>query len=611
MSSKLIPDETLEKIRQHFDIVDVVGQYVQLKKSGRYYFGLCPFHSEKTPSFSVSPDKQIYYCFGCGSGGDVIRFIMNIENLGYREAALYLAKDAKIDVSGIADSTMYSVEDKEREEILEVYDLTCKFYHYLLLETENGKNAFKYLSDRGFSRRYIEDFKIGYSAPSWDTLKNFLLKRGFSLELLVNAGLIIRTDDGKVYDRFRGRVIFPIFDTRDRVIALGGRVLDNSKPKYMNSPETKIFNKSKVLYNLGLAKKEIRNSRQAVLFEGYVDVISAWKAGIKNGVASLGTSLTDQQAGIIKRYTDEVIISYDSDNAGQQATLRASSVLEKQNIKVKVVVLPKGLDPDDYIVKYGSDSFKNDIINDAVSLTTFKLDYYRKDYNLNDEMEKLKFINKALEIVSDLEHAIEREYYLKVLAEEFKVSYDSLKKDLNQINFEKKDKKNSSRDKVTTKWNNIINNGNHNAKLKTLQPAYYNAEKSLIYLMMRNSTIAKKVEETVGNEFNVEDFAVLAAYLYTYYSIGYDSDVSHFLSTIEDEKYVKLATKIAMNEINEDVSEQGLNDYIMQVKNYNISFEIRKRKEEQIKADRSKDYNKSLQLGQEIIELRRRLKRGE
>lgn len=611
MSSKLIPDETLEKIRHHFDIVDVVGQYVQLKKSGRYYFGLCPFHSEKTPSFSVSPDKQIYYCFGCGSGGDVIRFIMNIESLGYREAALYLANEAGIDVSGIDNSKISTAEDKEREAIFEVYDLTSKFYHYLLLETETGRNAFQYLFKRGFTREYIESFNLGFSTSSWDTLKNFLLKRGFSIDLLEKAGLIVKTDDGKSYDRFRNRVIFPIFDTRGRVIALGGRVLDDSKPKYMNSSETKIFNKSKVLYNLNLAKNEIRKNRQAILFEGYVDVISAWKAGIQNGIASLGTSLTDQQAGIIKRFADQVIICYDSDNAGQKATLRAISVLEKQNIKVKIAVLPKGLDPDDYIVKYGSVSFKNNIIDDAVSVTTFRLNHLRKDYNLKDELEKLEYVNKSLEIISELDHAIEREHYLKVIAEEFKISNDSLKKDLNQIYFEKKDKKNSSRDKVVTKWNNIINNGNHISNVKTLNPAYYNAEKSLIYLMMRNSKITKKVEQEIGSEFNVEDFAVLTAYLFAYYGKGYDSDISHFLATIDDEKYVRLATQIAMSEINEDVSEQELNDYIMQVKNYNIKCEIKKKKEDQIKAERSKDYTRSLQIGQEIIELRKGLKRGD
>ncbi|OEF99736.1 DNA primase [Vulcanibacillus modesticaldus] len=610
MSSKLIPDEYIERIRRHFDIVDVVGQFVPLKKSGRNFFGLCPFHSEKTPSFSVSPDKQIYHCFGCGAGGDVIRFIMDIESLDFREAVKYLANEAGMNIPQLDDTTSENVQDSYRNKVFQLYDLTTKLYHYLLLETEHGKNALNYLIKRGFSRDIIEKFNIGYSPSAWDTLQNFLTKRGFSLELIKQAGLVIETDEGRTYDRFRNRIIFPIFDAQGRVIAFGGRVLDDGHPKYLNSPETNIFNKSRTLYNLHLAKQEIRKRRQAILFEGYIDTISAWKAGVYNGVATLGTSLTVEQAKIIKRYADEVVISYDSDLAGQQATYRAIDILLPVGLSVKIAQIPQGLDPDDYIDKYGAESFKSNILGNSITATAFKLQYIRKDFNLKDEAGRLQYLTSALSIISELNHAIEREHYLKGLAEEFNLSFPSLKSDLDQIYYNKRNKKEYTKDNLTNEWNNIINNGNHVGRHKTLHPAYYNAEKYLIYLMMNSREIAEKVRQEIGSDFHVEDFSVLAAYLYSYYGKDYDSNISHFISTIEDKKYMQLATELALLEINENVTEEELNDYIFQVKKHFLELEIRKKQKEQLIAERNNDFAKSLQIGKEIIELRNRLKWG-
>ncbi len=610
MSSKYIPDEVVNNIRRNSDITDVVGQYVQLKKSGRNFFGLCPFHSEKTPSFSVSPDKQIYYCFGCGSGGDVIRFMMNIEGLDFIEAVSHLAKESGLDMPQMDKYFTSEPKDQQRTDMLEAYSLTSKLYHYLLLETEQGQKAVQYLAKRGFTREDIEIFNIGYSPKSIDTLNSFLLKRGFSLELLEQAGLISKSNDGRTFDRFRDRIIFPIADIQGRVVAFGGRVLDNSQPKYLNSPETKVFNKSKILYNLNIAKKEIRKNGRVILFEGYIDTIAAWKAGIYYGVASLGTSLTEQQALILKRYADEIFISYDSDTAGQQATLRAIDVLTKVGCKIRIVQLPQGYDPDDYISEFGTESFKNNIIEQALTITGFKLNYMRKEYNLKDEAGKLDYLNKALEIISDLMHAVERDHYLKLLANEFQVSLDSLKIDFNQILREKRNKNNSTRDNLTTKWNNIINNGNEFGKQKILYPAYYNAERNLIYLMMRSAEITKKIQDEVGSGFHVDNFAVLAAYLYSYFNKGYEPEINRFISFIEDEKYSQLAAKIGMMDINDDVSHNELNDYIIQVKSYDIEIDIKRKREEQIKAERNNDIARSLEIGQEIINLRNQRKKG-
>lgn len=606
MQSKFIPEDILDNIRHNFDITDLVSQYVKLKKKGRNYFGLCPFHSEKTPSFSVSPDKQIYYCFGCGEGGDVIRFIMNIEGFDFIEAVSYLAKESGIVFPEMDKYFTPEPKDQQRESMLEAYNLASKLYHYILLETKQGEGAVQYLTKRGFSREDIEIFNIGYSPNSTETLNNFLTKRGFSLDLQEQAGLISKSENGRVYDRFRDRIIFPIADIQSRVIAFGGRILENGQSKYLNSPETKIFNKGNMLYNLNLAKKEIRKTGRAILFEGYIDTIAAWKAGINYGVASLGTSLTEQQALILKRYAEEVYISYDSDNAGQQATLRAIDVLTKVGSKVKIVQLPKGYDPDDYISEFGGESFKSDIIEQALTTTSFKLNYIKKDYNLKDGTAKLEYLNNALEIISDLNHAVEHEHYLKTLADEFQVSLDSLKSDFHQIYKVKRNKKIFGRDKLTTVRSNIINDGKEYGKQKILYPAYYNAERNLIYLMMRNTEITKRVYDEIGNAFHVDDFVVLASYLYSYFNKGYKPEINKFISYIEDEKYSKLATRIAMSDINEDITTKELNDYIKQVKGHVIDLELKRKRTEQIKAERNNDIAKSLEIGQEIINLRNR-----
>ncbi len=608
MPSNYISDEILDKVRQHYDIVETIGQYVSLKKSGRNYLGLCPFHSEKTPSFSVSPDKQIYHCFGCGAGGDVIRFLMDTEGYDFKEAVIQLANDAGILLPNLPNHIVSDPNEKERNKTYEIYDLASKLFHYLLLETDYGKNAFSYLTKRGFTRSIIEEFHVGFAPQSWDTLTSFFEKRDFSLEKVEQAGLIIKKEDGRYYDRFRDRIIFPITDLQGRVIAFGGRVLGDSLPKYLNSPETKIFNKSRILYNLGNAKKEIRKKRQAVLFEGYVDTISAYRAEIYNGVATLGTSLTIEQAKLLKRYCDEVIISYDSDAAGQQATLRAIDILQGEGCTTKIIQLPQGLDPDDYINKYGTEAFSQQIYHSTITSTAFKLYYIRKDYNFNDEKDRVIYLTKVLEIIADLQHAIEREHYLKNLAEEFQISYESLKNDLNQIYYQKRKKKEKTRDNLTYKWNNIINNGKHMESHNKLYPAYYNAEKYLVSLMLRDKIVAEKVEREIGSAFHVEDFAVLAAFIYSFYGEGHEADINKFMMTLTDKKYINLAAQLAFAEINEVISDDELNDYIVQVKKHSLELEIKQKKEEQLKAERNKDFTKSAEIGIEIIKLRHQLK---
>ena len=598
MTNRFIPDNIIDDIRKHFDIVDVVGQHVKLKRSGRNYFGLCPFHSEKSPSFSVAPDKQIYYCFGCGAGGNVINFVMNIEGYEFIDAVKYLAGEAGIALPEIAGGRQPVVEDEEVIKMREAHDLAAKLYHYILTETTQGKAAMTYLIERGFTREEIVTFQIGYAPDSFETLFSFLNKRGYQNELLVACGLASQNDEGRVYDRFRNRIIFPIQDLQGRVVALGGRVLGEGDPKYLNSPESKIFNKGKMLYNLNLAKKSIRKGNRAILFEGYIDTIAAYRAGVEFGVASLGTALTNQQALLLKRFADQIYICYDSDNAGRLATLRAIEVLTNNGLKTMIATLPTGQDPDDYIKEHGAEKFNNEIIGQAVSTTTFRLTQARGAYNLKNESGKLDYIKQALTIIAELKHAVEQEHYLKELASEFRISLDSLKRDFQRFN-----KQPAGREGRTVAERGRYETGAI-GKQQILYPAYYNAERNLIYLMMRSVEVSKRVELEIGTDFHVEDFANLATQLYEYYEQGYKAEVDRFIAFLEDDEQRKLATRIAMGDINQEITEKELNDYLKKIKDHTIQQEIERKRAAQLVAERNNEIEESLKLGQEIIELR-------
>lgn len=598
MSNRFIPDSVIDDIRKHFDIVDVVGQHVKLKRSGRNYFGLCPFHSEKSPSFSVAPDKQIYYCFGCGAGGNVINFVMNIEGYEFVDAIKHLANEAGIALPEIAGSSPAVAEDEETVKMREAHDLAAKLYHYILTETTQGREAMTYLTERGFTRDEIVTFQIGYAPDSYETLFSFLNKRGYKNDLLVACGLASENDEGRVYDRFRNRIIFPINDLQGRVVGLGGRIIGSGEPKYLNSPESKIFNKGKMLYNLNLAKKSIRKGNRAILFEGYIDTIAAYRAGVEYGVASLGTALTNQQALLLKRFADQVYICYDSDNAGKLATLRAIEVLTKNGLKTMIATLPTGQDPDDYIKEHGAESFNNEIIGQAVSTTTFRLTQARGAYNLKNESGRLDYIKQALTIIAELNHAVEQEHYLQELAGEFKISLDSLKRDFQRV---RKQQDNRVGTPIGERGRYEIG---ATSKQQVLYPAYYNAERNLIYLMMRSAEISRRVELELGAGFHMEEFATLAASIYSYYEQGYQAEVDRFIAYLEDEDLRQLATKIAMGDINEEITEQELNDYLRKIKDHGIQQEIEKKRAAQLKAERNNEIEESLRLGQEIIELR-------
>ncbi len=485
----------------------------------------------------------------------------------------------------------------------EAHELLKKFYHHLLLNTKEGEQALDYLTNRGFTKEIIDKFEIGYSLDSWDFATKFLQKRGFRPELMERAGLLVKKEDtGSFFDRFRNRIMFPIWDHQGKTIAFSGRVLDKGQePKYLNSPETIIFNKSKTLYNFHQARLDIRKHQQVVLFEGFADVISADSADVPNSIGTMGTSLTEEHVKIIRRNAESVIICYDSDNAGLDAALRASAMLARAGCYVRVATMPNGMDPDDYIKKYGAEKFKNDVIGASLTLMAFKMQSLRRGKNLQDEGERIRYIEDVIKEISSLENAVERDHYLRQLSSEFSISLDALKQQ--QLQYYKTERK---------KRDNFSSNRN-NTKAKPaltkqhLLKAYQNAERFLIAYMLRDRDIANKVQDQLQAEFNIEEHRAIITYLYAFYEEGYEPDISTFLTRIHDDNLKRIVTDIAMMSVEEEVTDSVLSDYVKQVLNHKKMSMIKEKESEQVEAERSKDYLKAATIANEIIQMKKAL----
>ncbi len=417
------PEDLIEEIRVNNDIVGVISEYVKLEKKGKNYFGRCPFHNEKTGSFSVEPVKQIFHCFGCGKGGNVIHFIMAIENLDFVEALKLLADRARIQIPDVNNGAYDDEKAKLKKELLQINIEAARFFHNNLINEKN-KVPNQYLAKRKIQKQTIIKFGIGYAEDKFDGLYNHLRTAGFSDSSIFASGLVINKEETKkVFDRFRGRIMFPIFDIRGNVIAFGGRVLDSSQPKYMNSPETAVYQKGNHLYAMNFAKSEC--AKKIILAEGYMDVISLHQRGIINTVAPLGTALTESQCKLLKKYSEEIILSFDSDSAGQAAALRSLDLLNDIGCNAKVLTIPAGKDPDEFINTYGVDEFRK-LVENSKTLLDFKLQILDNRIDTSTNEGKVKFIDKAVLILDKIDNNVERELYVKKLSKDFGVSEQSI-----------------------------------------------------------------------------------------------------------------------------------------------------------------------------------------
>lgn len=425
-------DDIIEEVRMKNDIVDVVSQYVKLTRRGSSYFGLCPFHNEKTPSFSVTPSKQMYYCFGCGAGGNVFNFVMEYENYSFGEALSHLADRAGVQLPRIEYSSEAREKAKQREALLEINRQAAQYFYYQL-RRESGQIGYRYLTGRGLSDETIRKFGLGYSDKFSDDLYKFLKGKGYGDDQLRDSGLFNVDERHGMYDKFWNRVIFPIMDVNNRVIGFGGRVMGDGKPKYLNSPETKIFDKSRNLYGLNVA----RTSRKPylILCEGYMDVISMHQSGFTNAVASLGTSLTSGHASLLKRYTQEVLLLYDSDEAGVKAALRAIPILREAGINSRVVDLKPHKDPDEFIKTEGAEAFQQRL-DQARDSFMFRVSVSEKDFPMEEPQGQNRFFERCARLLLELSDELERNLYIEAIVRQYHrygISVEDLRKRVNTL----------------------------------------------------------------------------------------------------------------------------------------------------------------------------------
>lgn len=527
-------EDAIEEVINSNDIVDIVSGYVQLKRAGRNYMGLCPFHREKTPSFVVSPDKQIYHCFGCGQGGNVISFIMKIENLEFVDALEYLANRVGIELKPI--KTNFVDKNKDIKDRIYAINLQAANYFYMNLYSPSGKKALEYLYKRKLDDNTIKKFGLGYS-NNINEMFNFLRSKGFSEEEILKSA-IVEKKENRYVDKFRNRLMFPIIDIKDRIIAFGGRVMDDSKPKYINSPETLVYSKGKTLFALNIAKRE--KFDKILIVEGYMDTISLHQRGISNVIASLGTALTQEQAKLIRKYTTNVIIGYDSDSAGQAATLRGLDILNSVGCDVKVLKLDADdvKDPDEYIIKYGSGRF-NRVIDNALTLVEFKLQILINKFNLDKVDEKIKFLNEMAKVLASISNDIERDVYVNKISKMTGISVEPINAEINKLRFKyDTDLKNVNMSRTVIQ----VNRQNIKKDLTLTDKV----EKYIIFLLLeKDINIYNKLKERIKVEdIRNDKYREIINKLYNYYSENNTSDI---MSIFNEEQTNIITSTICLN----------------------------------------------------------------
>ena len=556
-------DELIEEVRTRNDIVDVISGYVRLQRKGSSYFGLCPFHNEKSPSFSVSRQKQMYYCFGCGAGGNVFTFLMEYENFSFVEAVKFLADRAGIELP----QQEYSKEAKEKADlkasILEVNKTAAKYF-YVQLKSERGQQAYAYLKNRGLSDETITAFGLGYSNKFSDDLYKYLRGKGYSEELIRQAGLINTDERQGVYDKFWNRVIFPIMDVNSRVIGFGGRVMGDAKPKYLNSPETVVFDKSRNLYGLNRA----RTSRKPyfLLCEGYMDVISLHQAGFTNAVASLGTALTPGHASLIKRYVQEVYLTYDSDEAGTKAALRAVPILKSAGISAKVIRMDPYKDPDEFIKNLGAEEYENRI-QKARNGFMFSLEMLERDYDMASPEGKTEFFREAARRLLTFEDELERNNYIEAVSSAYKIRRESLEKLVTKMAVSAGMAKPVARPKKAE------------GAAAQKEDGILTSQKALLTWMIEDEKLYGKISRLIHpDDFTGEIYRKVAGLLYEQYENGRLNPaeiLNHFTSEEEHREAASLFhTKIRQLKTKQE-EEQALKEIILRVKAHSISEKSR------------------------------------
>lgn len=518
-------EEIIEEVRQSNDIVDVLSQYMRLKRSGRNYFGLCPFHNEKSPSFSVSPDKQIFHCFGCGVGGNVFTFLMKIEGINFVEAVQMLAERAQVQLPTLENSGD-SAKEELKAKVYQVNEFAAEYYHQKLYLPES-KIAQEYVKRRKLSNETLKAFKIGFSGK-FDELYRQLVKQGFEEREILESGLVNKNDQGKFIDRYRNRLMFPICDVRGKVIAFGGRVLDDSKPKYINSPENVVYSKGRHLFGLNVAKKG--DIKRLLIVEGYMDVISLHQRGVTNVVAALGTALTQQQGWLLRKSSEQIILGFDSDGAGQTAINRSIEILQNMGCDMRILQMEGAKDPDEFIIKYGNARFQN-LMDKALSLIEFKVKQLKQNLNLENTIDKIKFLNEIAKIISKIDNSMEREVYIENIAKTYEVSKEAIYAEVNKLTYA-----DNQGQKVLEKTRPVVVHKKTSDNNKVSE-AVKKRENAILSILLRGDISIFQIikQQITPNDFKFELNQGIAKKVYEEFEKG-NSNINAIIDKLTDEE---------------------------------------------------------------------------
>ena len=578
-------DELIEEVRQSNDVVDIISQYVHLTRKGRNYFGLCPFHNEKSPSFSVSPDRQIFHCFGCGVGGNVYTFLMKIEGITFKESLEQLAERANIQLPTL-QSNADTAKEELKSKVYKVNEFTAEFYHQNLYKP-TAKIAQEYVKQRKMNRETLEAYRIGYSGK-FDELYKALKAQGFGEQEILESGLVNKNDNGTYIDRYRNRLMFPICDARGKVIAFGGRVLDDSKPKYINSPENIVYSKGRHLFGLNVAKKY--STKKIIIVEGYMDVISLHQRGIANVVGALGTALTEQQGWLLRKTTEQVVLGFDADGAGQTAVARSMDILQKMGCDMRVLQIEGAKDPDEFIVKFGEGKFKLAVDN-AISLVEFKVKNLKKELNLENTGDKIKFLNEIAKILSKVENTMEREIYIEKIAKGYNISKEALFAEINKLIYA-----GTKGEKVLQSKKVEVRQVKQEMKSEIDEDLKRRENTIIALLLDANTNVFQKIKERIKPEdFKDEINQKIATELYAELEKE-DSNINRLLDTFDEETQNHITMVMATDYEIED-TEKAVDDILQKYEREQLDY----RKREILKQlDIEKDGEKKKELGKEL-----------
>ena len=542
-------EEVIEEVRQANDIVDVISQYMHLKRSGRNYFGLCPFHNEKSPSFSVSPDKQIFHCFGCGKGGNVYTFVSAIEGISFFEAIQLLAERANIQLPTL-ENNRDAQKEILKDKVYKVNEFATEYYHQNLYNAQS-KIGQEYVKKRQLSNETLKSYRIGFSGK-FDELYQELKKQGFEEKEILESGLVNKNERGQYIDRYRNRLMFPICDIRGRVIAFGGRVLDDSKPKYINSPENVVYSKGRHLFGLNVAKK--KDTKKLLIVEGYMDVISLHQRGITNVVAPLGTALTEQQGWLLRKNTEQIILSFDSDDAGLKAKTRAIEILENMGCDIRILNIEGAKDPDEYILKYGTARFNN-LVEKALSVIEFKVKLLKKDLNLENIKDKIKFLNEIAKLIAKVDNTIEREIYIEKIAKEYDISKEAIYGEVNKLTY-----KQTNNEKILEKAKPVITHKKE--ETEQVSSAIKRRENTIISILLSGDiSIFEIIKQNISpNDFQDKINLNIAKKLYEEFEKG-NSNINGIIDGLEQEEQNQI-TSIMADDYEIDNLEKAIDDII-------------------------------------------------